>query len=327
MQQLLGNRRLLAQLRAAATENRIAHAYLLCGGEGSGKKTLAGIMSHLFLCPTGGCGSCAVCDKIQKGVHPDVITLTGATKSGAYTVDQIRRLRREALTYPNEGKKKVYILQQAEKLTPNAQDAFLKILEEPPEFVVFILLCSDESKLLSTIHSRVIRLAMEIPEREESAKWLLEQSGEDPALIRTALSISGGNPGQALALLSDGQLQMRMEQCQRFCSLLTDAPVYDLAAFCHQLAADKAQFAAFIRLLCMYLRDVLVYRTTHSSAQLMFGESITLNHKCVTALSLRNLPGVIVELQQLAEMVTQPFSILLLETRLVTLCVEKLVRQ
>ena len=194
MQQLLGNERLLKELNTAVKENRIAHAYLLCGGEGSGKKTLADMMCRMFLCSDGGCGRCAVCAKLEKNIHPDVVHITGATKSGNYSVDQIRSLRREALVYPNEAGKKIYILHQAEKLTPNAQDAFLKILEEPPEFVVFLLLCSDESKLLATIHSRVIRLAMETPDSEESLNWLIGKTGEEASLCTVALGISGGNP-------------------------------------------------------------------------------------------------------------------------------------
>lgn len=327
MQNLLGNRRLLEQLNTAAVENRVAHAYLLCGGEGSGKKTLAALMSRMFLCPEGGCGHCPVCDKLEKGIHPDVIWLSGASKSGNYTMEQIRDLRREALVYPNEGRRKIYILENAHRLTPNTQDAFLKILEEPPEFVVFILLCSDESKLLSTIHSRVLRLAMETPERAESERWLLEQTGEAPDLIRTALGISGGNPGQALALLSDGSLQQQIQRCEEFCRMLADASVYNVAAFSHQLAADREQFAAFVQLLCLYLRDVLVWRTTRSEEQLVFGESIARCRKSLSTFNIRNIPAVIEQLQQLAVMATQPFSILLIETKLVTLCVEQLVRR
>ncbi|MBQ6947027.1 MAG: ATP-binding protein, partial [Clostridia bacterium] len=86
MAQLLGNRRLLEQLNTAVAENRVAHAYLLCGGPGSGKKTLADIMCRKILCSAGGCGRCAVCEKLEKRVHPDVTYLTGATKIGNYTV-------------------------------------------------------------------------------------------------------------------------------------------------------------------------------------------------------------------------------------------------
>lgn len=326
MQQLLGNKRLLEQLQAAVKENRIAHAYLLFGGAGSGKKTLAGIMCRMFLCDAGGCGQCAVCHKLEKNIHPDVIRVSGATKSGNYSVDQIRALRREAMVYPNEGRKKIYILQEAEKLSPAAQDAFLKILEEPPEFVVFLLLCSDESKLLATIHSRVIRLAMETPDEQESLNWLLSKTGEDPKLSQTALSISGGNPGRALELLQSGSLREQVAECERFCCLLTDGSAYDLAAFSHKLAADKPRFAAFVQMLCLYLRDVLVYRSTRSAEQLIFRESITQNQKSLAALNLRNIPEVIEQLQQLSVMATQPFSILLIETRLVTLTLEKLVR-
>lgn len=326
MQQLLGNERLLKELNTAVKENRIAHAYLLCGGEGSGKKTLADIMCRMFLCSDGGCGRCAVCAKLEKNIHPDVVHITGATKSGNYSVDQIRSLRREALVYPNEAGKKIYILHQAEKLTPNAQDAFLKILEEPPEFVVFLLLCSDESKLLATIHSRVIRLAMETPDSEESLDWLIGKTGEEASLCTVALGISGGNPGRALKLLETGLLSHRIAQCEEFCKLLTNSSAYDLAAFSHKLAADKAEFCEFVKLLCLYLRDVLVSRSTRSTEQLVFAESIRENSKNLSVFNLRNIPEVIEQLQHLAILASQPYSMLLIETSLVTLTLEKLVR-
>ena len=88
MQKCMGlMERLLLQLKTAVNERRIAHAYLLSGAEGCGKKTLSKIMSRMFLCPEGGCGRCPVCDKLEKGIHPDVIRLSGASKSGNYTME------------------------------------------------------------------------------------------------------------------------------------------------------------------------------------------------------------------------------------------------
>ena len=107
---MLGNERIISQLKTAALENRIAHAYLLSGAVGSGKKTLARIMSQMFLCAEGGCGECSDCKKLELGVHPDLVELHGEKSQGAYSIDQIRALRKDALIYPNEARKKIYIL-------------------------------------------------------------------------------------------------------------------------------------------------------------------------------------------------------------------------
>ena len=250
---MLGNERLISQLKTAAAEGRIAHAYLLTGAAGSGKKTLAAIMSKMFICGDSGCGVCPDCGKLERGVHPDLLELRGEKSQGAYSIDQIRALRKDALVYPNEARKKVYILHDADKIRGEAQDAFLKILEEPPEFVVFILLCSDESKMLATVLSRVIRLALELPRDAVTLQWLKEKTGQEELMLRTALGVACGNPGQALELLSEGTLGKRLELCEQFCKTLLLGTPYELSAMTHALAADKAEFAAFLKMLSLYL--------------------------------------------------------------------------
>ncbi len=322
---MLGNERLISQLKTAAAEDRFAHAYLLVGAVGSGKKTLAGIMSNSFLCPDGGCGNCSACRKLEMGVHPDLIEVRGVNKNGAYSVDQIRELRKDALIYPNEGRKKIYILHEVEKMRQEAQDAFLKILEEPPAFVVFILLCNDESRLLATVLSRVIRLAPELPENRVTLAWLKEQTGAADGLLQTALGVAGGNPGQALSLVSEGTLENRLQLCERFCKTLLVGTPYELSAMSHALAADKAEFAAFLKTLSLYLRDILVYKTTRSTAALIFGESISANGQIYARMRTQGIPKTIEELGRLANFATQPISILLIEMRLVTLVKEELI--
>lgn len=322
---MLGNERLISQLKTAVAEERIAHAYLLVGAVGIGKKTLAGIMSRMFLCRTGGCGNCSDCQKLTLGVHPDLVELYGEKSQGAYSIDQIRKLRKDALIYPNEARKKVYILHDADKIRGEAQDAFLKILEEPPAFVVFILLCNDESKMLATVLSRVVRLAPELPDPTVTIEWLREQTGEGDTLLQTAIGVAGGNPGQALSLVSEGTLLKRLDLCEKFCKTLLVGTPYELSAMSHALASDKAEFAAFLRMLSLYLRDILVYKTTRGAGDLIFGESITANGQSYARIRTRGIPKTIEEIGRLATFATQPISILLIEMRLVTLVKEELI--
>lgn len=322
---MLGNERLILQLKTAAFEQRFAHAYLLVGAVGSGKKTLAGIMSRMFLCVEGGCGNCPTCRKLDLQVHPDLIEVHGVNKNGAYSVDQIRQLRKDALVYPNEAKKKIYILHEVEKMRQEAQDAFLKILEEPPAFVVFILLCNDESQMLSTVLSRVIRLAPELPEDSVTHEWLKNETGAEQELVRTALGVACGNPGQALSLLREGTLDRRLEMCEKFCKTLLIGTPYELSAMSHAFAADKAEFSAFLKMLALYLRDILVYKTTRSATELIFGQSIATNGQLYARMRTQGIPKTIEELGRLAKFATQPISILLIEMRLVTLVKEELI--
>ncbi|MBR5782650.1 MAG: hypothetical protein IKY33_00315 [Clostridia bacterium] len=318
MKQLLGNQHLIAQIRTAVREDKAAHAYLICGAVGSGKKTLADIISTMLMCPEGGCEQCVCCQKVEKGIHPDLIRLRGDNKNGTYSVDQIREIRKDALVYPNEGRKKIYVLEEAEKMSPAAQDAFLKILEEPPAFVVFLLLCSDESRMLATVLSRVIRLALELPSTEQSLSWLREQAQAPDDLIRTALGAAGGNPGQALSLIKEGKLKERIANCEAFSRALLTGTAYDMAAISHKLAADKEEFAEFIKTLALYFRDIAVYKTA-PTAELVFADSIASLAGYFVRIRADGLLRTIEGLQQLAVQVTQSISILLLEMRLVTL--------
>ncbi len=323
MQKLLGNDKLLSQLQSAARENRLAHAYLLCGQRGRGKKTLANILSQMILCEQNGCDTCRTCQKLQKGIHPDLIHIHGVTKTGSYSVDQIRQLRQDAMVYPNEAAKKVYILHDAEKMSPAAQDAFLKILEEPPQFVVFILVCNEENKLLSTILSRVIRLAPVLPEQQEVLPWLQQQSGADVTLAKTALDVAAGNPGRALELLQDNEMENKIKQCEQFCTMLLTRPHYELAAMSHKLAADKNDFMTFLSMLILYFRDILMYKTVGERA-LIFGDSIRNISPYLARFTTQGVVNTICELQRLCTYTQQPISALLLEMRLVTLLKEEL---
>lgn len=322
---MLGNERLLLQLKTAVNEQRVAHAYLLSGAVGSGKKTLAKIMSRMFLCENGGCGSCTACNKLKLGVHPDLIELHGENKNGSYSVDQIRALRKDALVYPNESAKKVYILHDAHLFSDGAQDAFLKILEEPPEFVVFILLCSDEGRLFATILSRVIRLPLAYPDEAVTQAWLSEQVSAPEQLLQTALRVAGGNPGQALALLKQDTLTKQINLCETFCKTLLVGTAYELAAMNHRLASDKKEFAAFLKMLCLYLRDILVYKTASDTSELIFAESIAQNGSIYARMRTSGIPSAIEQIGQLAEDTAKAINITLIEMRLVTLVKEELI--
>ncbi len=202
---LIGNRQLKMDLRRSLEQNRIAHFYLISGPEGSGKRTLARLLSAAILCrgadkPCGGCG----CRKALEGIHPDVITVDDLEHKNV-SVDVIRRARADVYVRPNEADRKVYLLPRAQDMLPPAQNALLKILEEPPEYGVFILLTDNPDKLLPTIRSRCRELKMTaVPEGELQQALAGEFPQADPAEITAAVRRSGGFLGQAKALLTEG---------------------------------------------------------------------------------------------------------------------------
>lgn len=139
-------------LAARAQGGRLAHAYILMGREAG---ELARSLSAAMVC-TGAarpCGACRACRKVLGGVHPDVITL--APEEGKdFTVAQARALRADAYVTPNEGERKVYVLENAQRMNQNAQNALLKVLEEGPRYAAFLLLTENPDALLPTVRSR-----------------------------------------------------------------------------------------------------------------------------------------------------------------------------
>ena len=160
---LPGNTALKASLRTAL-DRRFPQAVLLSGPDGSGKTDFAQTIAAALLC-TGAsprpCGACASCNKIAHGTHPDLIVIDEG--DGEIKVETARNIRDEAAILPNDGDRKVFIIHNADRMNLSAQNALLKVLEEPPRYVFFILLSSQPGVLLQTIRSRCAIYQLEPP--------------------------------------------------------------------------------------------------------------------------------------------------------------------
>lgn len=202
---LYGNEALKAALIRAVTENRTSHAYLLEGGFGTGKTTLAFLFAAALCCESGTtrpCMACPSCKKILRAQSPDLCligidTLPFAeegdnpaaaaplTKTKSIGVDAVRLLKSDVYIRPNDLDYKLYIIGHAERMTPQAQNSLLKILEEPPAGAIFFLLCENRAALLPTVLSRVQRLTMESFSDDVLFRLLTEHDHDAAALART----------------------------------------------------------------------------------------------------------------------------------------------
>ena len=146
-----------ARIRSDRQSGKLSHAILLDGGSPEQRLTLAKRIAGMLVCssPEPPCGVCSHCVKADAGMHPDIFLFSGGDTVGSFKVDVVREIRQKALILPNEAAKKVFILDNAQGMNAAAQNALLKILEEPPAFVVFILTCGSASQLLGTVRSRV----------------------------------------------------------------------------------------------------------------------------------------------------------------------------
>ena len=169
-----GNERVKEYLSCAFEKKSFPHALLIAGERGIGKKTLADIIARALICDSDDvpCDVCNSCKKALHGFHPDIIKL--GFEDSSVKVSEMRELKRDALIRPNDAERKVYIINNAASMTHEAQDAFLKILEEPPAFTFFILLCSNYSDLLPTIVSRTAHITL-CPLSDEDMSYIIKK--------------------------------------------------------------------------------------------------------------------------------------------------------
>ena len=261
---LAGNAPLKRQLDLQTAQRGLSHAYILSGPPGSGKRTLAGLLSAALVCSGQGgelpCGTCSGCRKAMGGIHPDIIRVGDDGKD--INVAQVRALRADAYIRPNEAARKVYLLENAQSMNPSAQNAMLKLLEEGPPYAAFLLLTENAAALLPTVRSRCETLALSPVSLAEAEGFLSARyPQEDPGRIREAARRCEGLLGRAVAELegsapSDALLR---ETALALTGRLAQGDELALAELCITLEKwDRDQLSALMGETILLLRDALV---------------------------------------------------------------------
>ncbi len=204
--------------------NPLSHAYLVTGGGGDSRAAFAGRLAAAYLCEgdTPPCGRCRACRKVGKGSHPDLSRTAPPPDKTEITVEQIRSLRADAYVRPNEGRRKVYVIDPADAMNPAAQNALLKVLEEGPAYAAFLLVSDRPGKLLDTVRSRCELLSLpredalpgpELLERAETLAGLLLAGDElacAQALVELELSKPKAEELSALLLETERAVSRRL---------------------------------------------------------------------------------------------------------------------
>ena len=259
----IGNEKIKQQLSFLAEANRLPHAIVLEGEEGIGKRTLAReLVLNLFCIGEGEkpCRNCAQCKKVLKGIHPDVYEYTAPGGVRSFHVDVVRDVKEDVYMQPNEAAYKVYILGNCQCMSESAQNAILKILEEPPEYALFILTVTTKAALLETVLSRSVVMTLEGVDAPAAAQYLCRQNEElDEEQALQAVRVCNGNIGKALQCLNDGKLSQISRCTGELAKALLAENEYELIKACAVFERDKDTLIATMTLLKTVLRDAMLY--------------------------------------------------------------------
>jgi DNA polymerase-3 subunit delta' len=265
MWQVIGQDKILSLLDYSLRTDAIAHAYLLVGPRHVGKGTLAINLAQALNCngPELPCGQCRSCQRILEGKHADVtpIGLDSKTEIG---IDDIRGLQRLANLPPYEGKCKVFIIDDAEYLSTEAANSLLKILEEPPQGVVWLLLAAEEEHLLPTIVSRCQRLELKPVPSERVQEVLVNSYNVDADKAKLLTQLCHGRLGWAVsALANDDILELRSQRIAKLVSLLA-AGLEHRFAYAQELASqfseNRKAGAEIIEMWLDWWRDLMLIK-------------------------------------------------------------------
>jgi DNA polymerase-3 subunit delta' len=239
---VVGHERLVRQLRRALASGQPAHAYLLAGPAGIGKRTLAAAVVAGLLCedPHDGdaCGQCTACRHVAAGTHPDVRVVQREEGRRDVRTEQARELARWLGLRALVAARKVAVIEDAEHLNEHGQNALLKTLEEPPGATVLLLVATQASLLLPTVRSRCLRLQLDpLPGRVIDA--FLETRGIGPEVRPLVVARAEGAPGRALALTEDPHADARRRMLDQLAGLAS-AAACDLSATAQALGKDDA---------------------------------------------------------------------------------------
>ena len=241
--------------------NPLSHAYLITGGGGDSRAAFAGRLAAAYLCEGDAppCGRCRACRKVGKGSHPDLSRTAPPPDKAEITVEQIRALRADAYVRPNEGRRKVYVIDPADAMNPAAQNALLKVLEEGPAYAAFLLVSDRPGKLLDTVRSRCELLSLP---REEALPGpeLLERAERLAGLL-----LAGDELACAQALV---ELELSKPKAEELSALLLETE----RAVSRRLAREPRRGARGLQAL-KTARENAVYRpgTGHTLGQIITG--------------------------------------------------------
>ena len=274
---VVGHKDILKYISSAVENNRVSHAYILNGERGSGKKMLANLFAMTLLCETGDnepCGKCHSCKQAESGNHPDIIRVTHE-KPNSISVDDIRtQVNNTVDIKPYQGPYKVYIIPQADMMTPQAQNAILKTIEEPPSYAVFLLLTENVETLLPTINSRCVMLKLRNIKDTLIKKYLMENLEIPDYKADMCTAFAQGNMGRAIMLANSDHFNEIREEAVQLLKHISEMELNEIVAAVKNISVYKLEITDYLDIIMIWYRDVLLYKATKEIDKVVFKDQL-----------------------------------------------------
>jgi DNA polymerase-3 subunit delta' len=293
---VVGNERIVKSLKGAIANGRVNHAYIFEGSKGSGRRTVANAFAKALNCEAGestACGSCVSCITFDSGNNPDIIYVRLKAGERELKVDTIRNeINKNVELKPYANRYKIFVIEDADTMNVAAQNAFLKTLEEPPSYAVFLLIAENCSKLLVTVMSRCQRFRMQVLPTKEIADYLEKNRGVDGERAYMAALYSRGSIGRASELADSEEFNALRDDVGERTVRLLETDLIGMYALAGEMDSYKDRIYEYLDIMYLLYRDSLVYGSTGSTDRLIRRDGLnTIERICALTNKKRLIRG------------------------------------
>ena len=298
---IIGQEQLKEHLQNAIAMNKVSHAYIINGERSSGKEFVAKVFAAALQCERGGtepCGECHSCIQAKSGNQPDIIFVSH-DKPNSIGVEDIRaQINNDIGIKPYSSPRKVYIMNEGEKMTVQAQNALLKTLEEPPEYAVILILTANVDSLLPTILSRCVVLNMKPVPDHKVKKYLMEELEIPDYKANICVAFARGNIGKAKMLASSEEFEKVKEEAVTLVKYINDMDISEVVKAIKKISEYQFDVTDYLDILSVWYRDALLFKATKDANSLIFKNELQYIRKVADRSTYEGVETIVKALQQ-----------------------------
>lgn len=298
---IVGQEQIKEHMQNAIQMNKVSHAYIIQGELGAGKEFIAKIFSKALQCEKGAiepCEECRSCKQIESKNHPDVIWVSHEKPNSIGVEDIRKQVNHDMDIKPYYGPKKIYIINECEKMTVQAQNALLKTLEEPPAYGIILLLTSNADALLPTILSRCVVLHMRPVEDSRIEEFLMNHLQIPDYKAKVCAAFARGNMGKAKALAESEDFDHIKEEAVSLLKYVHDMEISEIVSAIKKINDYKLDVNNYLDIISVWYRDILLFKATKDVNRLIFNEEIQYIKKIASRSSYEGIENILESLDK-----------------------------